>query len=72
MDLVDRLLADVHVIFAHAAPFLEKWAKCSKDMHPIFGIRQPFGSSRSKQQSILSCLHLLVAMLAEQRGQVSS
>ena len=63
--LFERLVMDSIVILAHAAPFLEKWAKRSEYMHPIFDIHLPFRGSRSILQGIGSCLYLLVAMLAE-------
>ena len=72
MDLFDCLSADVLVIFAYAAPFLEKWTKRSKDMHSVFGVPQPFGGSCSKLQSVFCDLYLLKATLIEQRDQVSS
>jgi hypothetical protein len=58
------------VILAHAAPFLEKWAKRSEHMLPTFDIHLPLGGSRSILQGIGFCLHLLAAMPTEQRGQV--
>ncbi len=68
--LFEHLMMDSIVILADAAPFLEKWAKRSEHTHPILDICLPFGDSRLILQGIGSCLYLLVAMLAEQRGQV--
>src|SRR6266849_1393478 len=62
--LFERLITDSIIILAHAAPFLEKWAKRSEHTHPILDICLPFGDSRLILQGIGSCLYLLVAILA--------
>ncbi len=69
-DFFERLLMNGIVFLAHAAPFLNKWTECSEYVLSIFGIRQPFGSSRSILQGMFPCLYFLAAILAEERGQV--
>lgn len=58
------------VFLAHTAPFLKKGAECSQQVLPVFGIRQPLGSSCSKLQGIVPDLYVLAASLTEERGQV--
>jgi hypothetical protein len=35
-DLLQGLLANCIIVFAHAAPFLNKWAKCANRVQRIF------------------------------------
>src|SRR5258708_15887187 len=63
LDLFEPLLTDGFVILAHAAPFLDKWAKRLEHTHPIFSIRIPFRSSRSLLQAITPCLSLLYPIM---------
>jgi hypothetical protein len=70
MELIECLLMDGIVIFAYAAPFLEKWTQCLQHVHPIFDIHLPLGCSCSILQGVGSRLHLLKAIPAEQGGQV--